>query len=896
MLTTSKVQCPISLDSPPTCPQITPCGHIYSFSSIMQHLMNHGGQELRRSAPCPLCYQPIVARELRLVEIRQVQVPAVGDTIDFHLLRRPKTSIIPQPVDPGWGEGWGGLGAAASLGGNGVRGNGMPQGEHGVGVGAASSGTERNSVWQKSKQQVEGKADAVAATPDSTAGFTSPLLINRFSKFATISDAAPLWQVTATELATHAARIITEGGAEAAAEAPPVYMALDALAARARKFAEHRGEVLEQRGLAGGSSSSSSSPQQQGKDAETAVRAVFTAAVHGAQEALGSAAQRAAAANQLAAEFPALHTAPEAGSVSAPGADQPAASYKGPALPSAASGAAGVRGSSPHGSAVDATAEGSISHDRDVHTPVRGGGVPAAALVGNTSAPTPRVDYHEQHDVEDVGGSPRAELHFDHAFSEDEDDSPRYATTSARDAAGGGASSNADGDDMGRHSSSVIPMLRPTHASSQQAGSNAVGAVDTPVGSAHSDKGSVELLGTSPNTYKLNTATADGDFYMYQAADGQWLFLHPVNLRCLLHHYGSYAACPASIKAQLVELEHIVQCESTRRRYKFLSHLPVNGAFWLVEGLLVDPVLSSDNLAPFAEELAQRDRRRRRRAEAAKRESRREAAAAKAAEAARRGPSAEELKAMPQLPAVASSLTGILPDGLDPQQLEEAMTAQAMFESARGSSGAVAVSPPASGVSFARITQMGFAASGPALGSSPPGTGMATPPVAGPNATAGGPVSPLLGAWGAAGTQSAAAKLSGQKQPASKVSSNTNTTAAPNVLAWGDGTATAPAAAATASSSAWGTSKASAGSSQASGITASNAAASGTVAPDQNSGGKWLVLSDGSSAAEPIKDPSQATAAVPVTTAIPSNAGGSNSSSKKGKKGVVLFSTAQRRY
>ena len=31
-------QCPISLDAPPEVPQITPCGHVFSFASIMRHL------------------------------------------------------------------------------------------------------------------------------------------------------------------------------------------------------------------------------------------------------------------------------------------------------------------------------------------------------------------------------------------------------------------------------------------------------------------------------------------------------------------------------------------------------------------------------------------------------------------------------------------------------------------------------------------------------------------------------------------------------------------------------------------------------------------------------------------------------------------------------------------
>jgi hypothetical protein len=36
MASPNPVACPISLDSPPACPQITPCGHVFSFASIMQ--------------------------------------------------------------------------------------------------------------------------------------------------------------------------------------------------------------------------------------------------------------------------------------------------------------------------------------------------------------------------------------------------------------------------------------------------------------------------------------------------------------------------------------------------------------------------------------------------------------------------------------------------------------------------------------------------------------------------------------------------------------------------------------------------------------------------------------------------------------------------------------------
>jgi hypothetical protein len=44
-----------------------------------------------------------------------------------------------------------------------------------------------------------------------------------------------------------------------------------------------------------------------------------------------------------------------------------------------------------------------------------------------------------------------------------------------------------------------------------------------------------------------------------QAADGQWLFLHPLNLRCLLRRFGSYAGCPPTVRARLLEIEDDVQ-------------------------------------------------------------------------------------------------------------------------------------------------------------------------------------------------------------------------------------------------------------------------------------------------------------------------------------------------
>ncbi|XP_042561324.1 RING finger protein 10-like [Clupea harengus] len=44
-------------------------------------------------------------------------------------------------------------------------------------------------------------------------------------------------------------------------------------------------------------------------------------------------------------------------------------------------------------------------------------------------------------------------------------------------------------------------------------------------------------------------------YYFYQADDGQQMFLHPVNVRCLLREYGSLEASPPAITATVVEVE-----------------------------------------------------------------------------------------------------------------------------------------------------------------------------------------------------------------------------------------------------------------------------------------------------------------------------------------------------
>ncbi|XP_030512175.1 RING finger protein 10 isoform X2 [Rhodamnia argentea] len=102
----------------------------------------------------------------------------------------------------------------------------------------------------------------------------------------------------------------------------------------------------------------------------------------------------------------------------------------------------------------------------------------------------------------------------------------------------------------------------------------------------------------------------DRELYnFYQAVDGQNLILHPLNMKCLLHHYGSYDMLPNRISGRILQLETVTQSESTRRRYRYLSHFSLTTTFQLCE-IDLTGILPSDSLLPFMDEIKKREKER----------------------------------------------------------------------------------------------------------------------------------------------------------------------------------------------------------------------------------------------------------------------------------------------
>eukprot|EP00118_Oscarella_pearsei_P008234 m.41684 g.41684 ORF g.41684 m.41684 type:complete len:698 (+) comp33219_c0_seq5:335-2428(+) len=118
-----------------------------------------------------------------------------------------------------------------------------------------------------------------------------------------------------------------------------------------------------------------------------------------------------------------------------------------------------------------------------------------------------------------------------------------------------------------------------------------------------------------PDNSKTKAVGSDGHtYYFYQASDGQHMFIHPVNTKCLVKEYDGLTECPQAVTGKIVEIEWITQTEETRRRYRFLHHLPLTCQFALCEVELKPPTVSKATLQFFYEELQRRKNKRNKKA------------------------------------------------------------------------------------------------------------------------------------------------------------------------------------------------------------------------------------------------------------------------------------------
>lgn len=101
-------------------------------------------------------------------------------------------------------------------------------------------------------------------------------------------------------------------------------------------------------------------------------------------------------------------------------------------------------------------------------------------------------------------------------------------------------------------------------------------------------------------------------YYFYQAASGASIFLHPLDIRILLSHFGGYSAFPDTIAARVDASSEGAVDADLRRRCKYLGHMPESADVVFVEADLTS-VVGEEALRAFEAPLRARRTKRRER-------------------------------------------------------------------------------------------------------------------------------------------------------------------------------------------------------------------------------------------------------------------------------------------
>ncbi|KAL7672102.1 hypothetical protein ACOME3_006997 [Neoechinorhynchus agilis] len=108
-------------------------------------------------------------------------------------------------------------------------------------------------------------------------------------------------------------------------------------------------------------------------------------------------------------------------------------------------------------------------------------------------------------------------------------------------------------------------------------------------------------------TFEARKTRPIGTFY--QSSDGQRIYLHPINIRCLDYEHRSSQKYPMSLSGRVVSMETFFVNEDTHKRYRFIKHLDFGVECHLVE-LDLSHLLSARTLVHFDHLLKQRQEER----------------------------------------------------------------------------------------------------------------------------------------------------------------------------------------------------------------------------------------------------------------------------------------------
>lgn len=194
---------------------------------------------------------------------------------------------------------------------------------------------------------------------------------------------------------------------------------------------------------------------------------------------------------------------------------------------------------------------------------------------------------------------------------------------------------------------------------------------------------------------EVDIHTKDDKIYMYQKSDGQRIFLNLFNMKMLHTWKEHYEDLPSSICATILDVDPFEQTEETRKRMRPFSHVPVRASITTCE-VDLHGVLPKAILNTFEQELS-------------KRRSKREALARQKARKLRFEEKKDKELKTGEIAILDLKTLHMPPLGSDggsdaPDTLGNVFPKEDLIEQSTSS-----------GVSFAKIAELGFAALGPSL-------------------------------------------------------------------------------------------------------------------------------------------------------------------------------------
>ncbi|KAJ2960824.1 hypothetical protein NQZ79_g3866 [Umbelopsis isabellina] len=127
--------------------------------------------------------------------------------------------------------------------------------------------------------------------------------------------------------------------------------------------------------------------------------------------------------------------------------------------------------------------------------------------------------------------------------------------------------------------------------------------------------GSSSLLSQSPddvptsNVQKNAADTITPTYYFYQTCDGQHVYLHPLDIKILKKEFVNYDRFPKNIIVRVSNVEESTLTEELRKKFKYLSHLPLSCDVTFLE-VDLKGVVSDETLDTFKNELRVRHKKR----------------------------------------------------------------------------------------------------------------------------------------------------------------------------------------------------------------------------------------------------------------------------------------------